>query len=296
MIKKNSSSNVVINVIFIIIAAMCLIPVLLIVISSLTDEHTLLLNGYSFFPEKFNTYAYEYIFKGGGGTQILHGYFISVIVTVLGTAVSLVFTVLFAYPLSRKDLPFRRVFSFVVFFTMLFNGGLVPSYMMWTQIFNIKNTMWALILPNLLMTAFYVIMVKNYFTNNIPNAILEAARIDGAGELCTLLRIVLPLSKPIIATVGFMTALTYWNDWLNGLYYVSDSQYFSIQNILNRMMLDVQFLSSSDIGTVGNAASQLPSTGIRMAVAVLGLLPILAAYPFFQKYFVKGIALGGVKE
>ena len=225
----------------------------------------------------------------------MRGYIISIFVTVVGTFANLALTTLFAYPLSRKDLPKKGFFAFVIFFTMLFNGGLVPSYMMWTGVFHIKNTLAALIVPNLMMGAFYVIMMRTYFTTNIPDAVLEAARIDGAGEFKILLRVVLPMSKPIIATLALLVGLNYWNDWLNGLYYINNDQYYSIQVLLNKMLLDVQYLMS---GAAGGALTQnitLPATGIKMAVAVMGVFPVLVIYPFFQKYFVKGIVIGAVK-
>lgn len=285
-----------IHVVMILLCVLCIMPFLLIVVSSFTEESTLLMNGYSFFPKKVSTYAYSYILSGGG-MKVLHGYVVSVGITVLGTCLSIALTVLFAYPLSRSDLPFRNVFAFFVFFTMLFNGGLVPSYMMWTKVFHIKNTFAALLFPSLLLNAFYIIMMRTYFSSTIPKELLEAVKMDGGGEMITLVKIVLPLSKPMVATLVFMIGLGYWNDWMNGLYYVTDSNYYSIQNILNRMLSDVQFLSSAAAAQSGASAAStnLPSTGIRMSVAVLGILPILVIYPFFQKYLVKGIMIGGVK-
>ena len=155
-----------------------------------------------------------------------------------------------------------------------------------------------LLFPSLMMSAYYVIMMRTYFTTNIPDAVIEAARIDGAGELRILIRVVLPMSIPIIATLALLVGLAYWNDWLNGLYYISDDRLFSIQVLLNRMLLDVQFLMSNSDAAKSlqqNEEFVLPSTGIRMAVAVMGALPILVVYPFFQKYFVKGIVIGAVK-
>lgn len=192
-----------------------------------------------------------------------------------------------------KELPGRYAVSFIVFFTMLFNGGLVPTYMMWTSIFHIKNTVAALIVPALLMNAFYVIMMRSYFTANIPDALVEAARIDGANEYKILGSIVLPRSLPMMATLGLMVGLGYWNDWMNGLYYVTDTKLFTIQNILNRMIQDIQFLANNSMGA--GSGTKLPSIGIRMAIAVIGILPMFCIYPFFQKYFVKGITVGGVK-
>lgn len=217
----------------------------------------------------------------------------TIFTTVIGTLSSMVITTMFAYPLSRKELPGRYGISFFVFFTMLFNGGLVPTYMMWTQVFHIKNTVAALLVPSLMMNAFYVIMMRSYFTANIPDALIEAARIDGANEYTILLRVALPLSLPMMATLGLMVGLGYWNDWLNGLYYITDTKLFTIQNILNRMIQDIQFLASNSMSS--SVAMKLPSIGIRMAIAVIGVIPMFCIYPFFQKYFVKGITVGGVK-
>lgn len=270
----------------------CLIPFLLLLVSSFTAESALLKNRYSFFPSEISFDAYKALLVDS--SSIFRGYFLSFVVTVTGTLSNVVLTLLFAYPLSRRDLPGKGFFSFMVFFTMLFNGGLVPTYMMWTGVFNIKNTLWALIVPNLMMGAFYVIMMRTYFTTNIPEAVLEAARIDGAGELKMLIQIVLPMSKPIIATIILLVGLNYWNDWLNGLYYVNDDRLYSIQVLLNKMLMDVQYLMTNAASSLGQSI-QLPATGIKMAVAVMGALPMFIIYPFFQKYFVQGIVIGAVK-
>lgn len=294
--KKVRPSKVVLNAIMIILCIICVMPFLLIVISSFSDESTLMMNGYSFFPEKWSTYAYTYIL-GGGSVKVLQGYAVSIGVTIIGTVTSIILTILLAYPLSRKDLPFRNFFAFMIFFTMLFNGGLVPSYMMWTNLFHIKNTYLALLMPNLLLNAFYIIMMRTYFITTIPGELIEAAKLDGGGETRVLFQVVMPLSKPMVATLAFMIGLGYWNDWMNGLYYITNSKFYSIQNILNRMLMDVQFLSSATAAQAGisNVASSLPTAGVRMSVAVIGLLPILIAYPFFQKYLIKGIMIGSVK-
>lgn len=294
MVKKNKTGQIILNIILIFFAACCVLPFLLLVISSLTDETTLVRNGYSFFPAKFSLESYLYLWRSQA--TIVKAYSITVTVAAIGTIASILITIHLSYPLSRKNLPGRNIFAFIIFFTMLFNGGLVPSYMMWTQVFKIKNTLWALLIPSLLMNAFYVMIMRSYFSSNIQDALIEAAKIDGAGEYTILYRIVLPLSKPMVATLALMIGIGYWNDWMNGLYYLTDSKLFSIQNVLNRMISNIQFISSgvSDIDT-GTMAANLPSVGIRMAIAVIGILPIMIIYPFFQKYFVKGIAIGGVK-
>ena len=295
MVERNKTFQVVVHGIMVLLCLVCVLPFLLLIMSSVADENWLIMNGYSFFPAKLSADAYQYLLVDS--SSIVRGYLISAFVTVAGTCISLVMTTLMAYPLSRKDLPGRYIFSFFIFFTMLFNGGLVPTYIMWTQTFHIKNTIFALLVPNLLMGAFYVIMMRTYFSSNIPDAVIEAARIDGAGEMRILLKIVLPMALPIIATLALLTGLGYWNDWLNGLYYIQNDSLYSIQVLLNRMLMDVQFLmSSANTAAAGNQQmGPLPSTGIKMAVAVLGALPALIIYPFFQKYFVKGITIGAVK-
>ena len=295
MVDKGKTFQVAANLIMIVLTLFCLLPFLLLIISSITQENALVRNGYSFFPEQIDFAAYKYLLVDS--TSIVRGYILSAFVTVTGTVANLAVTTLFAYPLSRRDLPGRAFISFFLFFTMLFNGGLVPSYIMWTQTFHIKNTIAALLFPNLMMGAFYVIMMRTYFTTNIPEAVIEAARIDGAGELTILVRVVLPMSVPIIVTLALLVGLGYWNDWLNGLYSINEDRLYSIQVLLNKMLMDVQFLMSNTNAaqSLQNQDIALPSTGIKMAVAVMGALPVLVIYPFFQKYFVKGIVIGAVK-
>lgn len=293
MVSNNKTGQIILNIVFILLAITAVAPFLLLLSSSLSSEQALAEFGYGFIPRDFTFGAYTYMLKSS--MKIIKGYGITILVTALGTTLSMMMTTLLAYPLSRKELPLRYVFSFFVFFTMLFNGGLVPTYMMWTQTFHIKNTIWALIVPGLLMNGFYIIMMRSFFNSNIPDALIEAARIDGAGEYRILLKIVVPLSKPIIATMALMIGLGYWNDWTNSLYYITDENLFSIQAILNTIISNIQYLTSGQSLTSGVDVSQLPSISIRMAIAVIGILPILAIYPFFQKYFVKGIVVGGVK-
>ena len=272
MVERNKSFQIAANVIMILLSAMCIVPFILLIMSSITKENILLKYGYSFWPREISFDAYKTLLVDSG--SIVRGYIISALVTVVGTVANLTLTTLFAYPLSRKELPGKAFFSFVIFFTMLFNGGLVPSYM---------------------MGDFYVIMMRTYFTTNIPDAVIEAARIDGAGEWRILAKIVLPMSTPIIATLALLVGLGYWNDWLNGLYYINNDKLYSIQGLLNKMLLDVQYLMSGASGGALTQSITLPATGIKMAVAVMGALPILVVYPFFQKYFVKGIVIGAVK-
>ena len=287
------------NVVCILFSLCAVLPFLLLVMASFTDNSWATVNGFSFFPKEFSLAAYEYI--GVQWATIGHAYLMSIIVTGLGTFLSLVISTLFAYGISRKDIPGMKVLSFLLIFTMLFNGGLVATYYSYINFFHIKNTLAALVVPNLLMNAFNVILIRNYFTNSIPPSLEEAARIDGASEFKIFASIVLPLSKPIIATVGLMTALAYWNDWMNGLYYLTErggASLYTIQNILNNINDNIQVLlqNASQAAAMGASVTDMPSTTVRMAIAVVGILPILLLYPFFQKYFVKGTTLGGVKE
>ncbi|MFP5106248.1 carbohydrate ABC transporter permease [Neobacillus sp. C211] len=294
MYKSDRITQWVSHIFLIVLAAGSIIPFIILLSSSLTGEKVILKDGYSFFPREFSFAAYEYLLNNS--SSILRAYGITIFVTVFGTVVSLALTAFLAYALSRRDLPYRNVFAFFVFFTLLFNGGLVPTYLVYTQIFDLKNTIWALIVPGLLMNGFNVLLMRTFFITSIPEPVIESARMDGAGEFRTFFSIVLPLSLPILATIGLLQTIHYWNDWFNGLIYITDPQLFSIQNILNRMLADIQFLATSDLGSnASQAASEIPSTGVRMAIAVVGVLPILIAYPFFQKYLVKGIALGSVK-
>ena len=279
------------HVVLIILSFMAVMPFILLVIASFTDEAVALADGYSYFPEKFSLAAYQFI--ANEAVTIFRAYGVTIIVTVLGTCVSLIITAMLAYMLSREGLPGRKVLNFLVIFTMLFNGGLVPTYLIYSSVFHIKDTLFALIVPSLLMNAFNIILVKNYFTYSLPQELFESARMDGAGEFTVLKTIVIPLSKPILATVGMMIAIAYWNDWQNGLYYLNDTKLYSIQNILNAINTSVQFLATNSVS--GASMADIPSTTVRMAIAVIGILPIVIAYPFFQKYFVKGITMGAVK-
>lgn len=291
MVIKDTKYQVVINTVLIILSLMCVMPFILLLSSSITSETALVKTGYRFWPTEIDLSAYKYLLMDS--TSIVRGYAISFFVTIVGTLTSLMLTTLYAYPLSRKNLPGRNIFAFYIFFTMLFNGGLVPGYMMWTQMFHIKNTIFALIVPGLLLNAFNVIMMRTYFTTNIPEEVLEAARIDGGGELYILTKVVLPMSKPIIVTLVLLIGLSYWNDWLNGLYYVNRDNLYSIQVLLKKMMDDIEMIKKAS--TAGASTMKMPSISIRMAVAVMGALPIMCVYPFFQKYFVKGIVIGAVK-
>ncbi len=277
-----------------IMTLLALLPFILLVIASFTDEQTAILNGFTFIPEKWGLGAYKYLV--GEWAQIGNAYLMTILVTIIGTSLCLICTTLLAYGLTR-DIIGKSFFSFYVVFTMLFKGGIVSSYFIWTRVFFVKNTIWALILPDLMMSAFHIILIKNYFNTSIPESLIESAKIDGAGEFRTFFKIVLPLSKPIIATIGLMNGINYWNNWTNGLYYIDDSSLYTIQLILNQINESASYLASNStqMGSMMTGTASIPTTTMRMAIAVIAILPILIAYPFFQRYFVKGITIGAVK-
>ena len=286
----NRASTIILTVLVIV----AMLPILLIVVASFSSETSLIRNGYSFWPESWSLDAYYYMVKQG--VMIARAYGVSFFVTIVGTALGVFLTTMLAYPMSRKSFKYRNVLAFFVFFTMLFNGGIVPSYIMWTKFFHIKDTIWALIIPNYLVTAFNVILVKNYYQNSIPDSLIEAAQLDGASELKIFFKVMLPLAVPTVATISLFTGICYWNDWTNGLYYINNEKLYSIQQLLMKIMNNIQALrSNSNAALLGTGAVELPGTSIRMAMAVIGILPIMIIYPFVQRYLVKGVVVGAVK-
>ena len=293
MVRKDLGFQTICHVVMIIMSVLVLFPIALLFISSMSAESDIIKYGYSLVPRNIDLTAYKYIFKEG---SVFHSYYITIIVTFAGTIVSILITTMLSYTLTVKDLPGRGIISFLVLFTMLFSGGLVPSYMMWTTLFHIKNTIWALLVPNMLCNAFHIMITRSFFQNNIPPAILESARIDGMNEFGIFFKIVLPLSTPIIATIGFMKALMYWNDWTNSLYYITDKNLVGIQALLNNMLTNVKYLAQSmDASSVATDVANIPSLSMRLAIAVVGMIPMIILYPFFQKYYMKGLTVGAVK-
>lgn len=294
MIIKNKAFYIAAHVFVIFLILICVIPFWLLNASSVTAEEELLIHGYALIPRKVSFSAFEFLWQMKDG--ILRAYLMSIVISVTGVSASLVLTTLFAYPLSRKDLPGRNAISLFLFVTMLFNGGLVPTYFVYTQLFHVKDTLAGMIVPSLLMNAFLVIMMRTYITSSIPDEILEAARVDGAGEFRCLLAIVLPLSKPILGTVALMTFIAYWNNWTNGIYFIQQrTDLHGIQNFLKRIMDSASMLQEQLASGINVDASAVPTISMRMALAVIAVIPVLAVYPFFQKSFVQGITIGSVK-
>lgn len=292
MISQSKAFNIFVHALLVFLILCCVVPFWLLIASSFTSEASLVKNGYSLIPKEFSLAAYKYLWTARG--SIGRAYFMSVAISAVGVTGNVLMCILFAYPLSRRELPGRGMFSFLLFFTMLFNGGLVPTYLVYTNIVNVKDSFWGLVVPYLLFNPFLVIMMRTYFTSSIPNEVLEAARIDGASEVRCLTSVVVPMSKPIIATVALMTLIAYWNNWTNGIYFLTTrTDLYGIQNYLNDVMNKAAFLQSHTTGAIN--VRDIPNIGVRMAVAVVAVVPLLILYPFFQKYFVKGVTLGSVK-
>ena len=282
------------NIFLVFLTLSAVLPFVLLVMSSVTSEEAIMRYGYSFFPREFSTAAYRFLMMSA--KRIFRAYGMTFIVTAVGTVVNTFMTMFVAYQLSKKNLPGRRVLSFFVFFTMLFSGGMIPSYIVWNQLMHVRDTVFGLICPNLLMSAFNVILMRTYFVTNVPQEICEAAEMDSCSQFKMLFYICVPLSKPMISTIALFSALAYWNDWINGLYYISvKRELYTIQNVLNAMQSSIQFLKDNASAGMTEFAMNLPSMGVRMAIAVIAVLPILVIYPFFQKSFVRGIVIGGVK-
>lgn len=281
------------NLIFTLWALTCVLPLLLVVIVSFSSEQSIFQNGYTFFPSEWSLDAYRFFFRLGD--QLVRSYGITIFVTAAGTLFSLAITAMFAYVLSRSDYAYNRIFTLLMLFTMLFNGGIVASYMVNTQLLGLGDSLGALIFP-MSLNAFYVIVLRTFY-KGIPMEIIEAARIDGAGEIKTFFRVVIPLSKPGLATIGMFTTIAYWNDWFLGMLYIVDQKKYPVQTLLWSMQNSLEFMKQSSANALEYAemAANAPTDSGRMALTVLVVLPILLAYPFFQKYFVKGLTVGGVK-
>ncbi|MDE6815184.1 MAG: carbohydrate ABC transporter permease [Lachnospiraceae bacterium] len=284
--------SIIANVALILCGLIVVVPILIVFMSSFSEESAAIKYGYTIWPRQFSLDAYRYV--ASKFDVIGRAYLITVVVTIVGTTLSLLITACLGYGLSQKNLPGRKFFMFMVFFTMLFNGGLIPTYYFYTNVFHVKNTYFAYIVPGLLCNAFNVILLRNYFSNSVSAALRESAKIDGCGEFKIFWTIIVPLSTPILATVGLLNAIAYWNDWQNGLYYMDDANRASIQQVLRNMTNNISYLSNTS--SLPSASRQIPGVTVRMAIAVLSMVPLMAAFPFFEKYFVKGISIGAVKE
>ena len=287
-------TNTWFNVLFIILAAAAIIPVVFVFMISISSEESIRLVGYSFVPQSFSGSAYQFLWNERA--TILQALFISVSVTVLGTLIGLALTTTMGYVLSRPAFKLKSFYTWVVFIPMIFNGGMVASYVVNANILGLKNTIWALILP-LTVSSFNIIICKTFFRSTVPDSIIESAKIDGANQLLIFGNIVLPISKPVLATIGLFLTFGYWNDWFQSSLYITDSKLVSLQALLNNMMKSLDYIANNPSAGVSlqQYRNQMPSESVRMAIAIVIVVPIACAYPFFQKYFISGLTIGAVK-
>lgn len=293
-IKKISISKVVIHAVFILLTMVCVIPLLLVVGISFTDESTLMSEGYHLIPREFSLAAYKYVFTGA--VSVVQAYGVTIFVTVVGTFIHLLFMSMLAYGLTREEVKARNKLALFVYIPVVFNGGLVPTYMMMTKYLHLKDSIWVLILIYA-ASATNVLIMKNFF-RTIPSSLIESARIDGSGEIRTFFQIVLPLCKPSLASIGLFTAIAYWNDWQTCALYIENPKLQTLQYLLQSLMNNIQYLQThaSASNSMQNALAELPNEGARMATCVLAIGPIIFLYPFLQKYFASGLTIGAVKE
>lgn len=292
--EVSTFSHILINLLFIALSLICILPIFLVIAISFTEEREILLNGYNLIPQAFSTEAYKFVLQTGDA--ILKAYGVSILTTILGTIMSVSVITLYAYPLSRSNFKYKNFFSFFAFFTMIFGGGLVPWFMVYSQLFRIRDSIMILIFPYL-MNAWYVMIMRTFIKTTVPESLMEAARIDGAGEFRTFFSIVLPLLKPGLATIGLLSCLGYWNDWYLSLVFVTKRELFNIQYTMYQTLSNIQFLTSgsAQFAELGSVLADIPGESARMAIAVISIGPIVFAYAFFQKYFIKGLTIGAVK-
>lgn len=287
-------TNALFNVLFSILSFICLFPVFYVVMISVSSEESIRLNGYALWPETFSSSAYMFLWNER--STIFHALIISIIVTVVGTVLGVLLTTTMGYVLSRPQYRLRSFFNWVVFIPMIFNGGMVANYVVVANMLHLNDTLWCLILP-LAVSSFNVIISKTFFRTTIPDSIIESAKIDGASQLTIFSRIVVPISKPVFATIGLFLTFGYWNDWFQSSLYISKNNLISLQALLNKMMENLNYIANNPAAglSLQQYRNSMPTESVRMAIAVVIVIPIACAYPFFQKYFISGLTIGAVK-
>lgn len=288
---KRKMPRILLHLALILLSLCFIVPFIIVISISLTSEEALREFGYGIIPKVFSTEAYKQLFKNPH--SLLQAYKVTIAFSVLGTLFSVFVMSLMAYPLSRKNFKYKKFFTFYIFFTMIFSGGLIPSYIIESQVYHLNNTFWIYIFPGA-VSAYYVIMIRTFF-NGIPESLIESAKIDGASELRCLFSIIMPLSKPVIASVALLTLLAKWNNWQTSLIYVRDPELYSLQYLLQRILNEVEFIKQMAESGADTSMMEVPTEGIRFAMAVLAAGPMLVVFPFFQKYFAKGLTIGAVK-
>lgn len=282
--------NVLLNILFILLCATCVYPFLLVISTSFNSETAISKFGYTAFPKKFTLYAYKYLFMNA--STLLRAYGVTIFVTAVGTALHVIVCGLYGYAISRSEFKYRKFFTFYMFFTMLFSGGTVPWYIVCTKLLHINNTIWALILPSL-CSAWNIIILKTFFKSSVPDAIIESARIDGASEFRTFVRIVCPIALPGLATIALFAMLSFWNNYWTAMMLTTKT---SLQNLQLYLYNILKSASMMEAGANTNGVTlKLPQESARNAICVISIAPIIFAYPFFQRYFIQGLTIGAVK-
>ena len=286
-------TNLIFSILVTFLSALTTLPLVFVGIISISSESSIAKKGYSFFPQQLSLDAYRYLIRSLD--TIGRSFLVSVFVTVLGTLISLWLISTMAYVISRYDFAFRRFYTILILIPMFFSGGLVASYAVNTQLFALKNSIWALVLPQA-CSGWYIIVMRTYFSNNIPEDIIDAARIDGAGTLRIFCEIVIPLSKPVFAAIGLFEAISYWNSWYNAMLYLrpEHQELYPLQYLLYSIQRNVEFMSTNDMIS-GALVASMPTEAFRMAIVVVITAPILLTYPLVRKYFIKGMLIGGLK-
>ena len=287
--------NILLHILFVLLAVCCLFPIVLTLSISLSSNKSIIENGYSILPGEFSFESYKYIFSDS--TRIIRAYGVTVFNAVVGTFLSVLVIAHVAYPLSRSDFKLRKPITYYILFTMLFSGGQVAVYMVTTTVYHLQNTIWVMILP-LLMSPWYVVVLRTFFKTGVPTAIIESGKLDGAGELRILWQLVFPIALPGIATIALFQVLMYWNEWNLPLLYIVEPKLYNLQFLLQQMMQNIQQLNENpEFAAQASAGmAEIPTEGARMALCFVAMGPILVTYPFFQKYFIQGLTVGSVKE
>ena len=290
-----ASTNFVFNLVFLILAVMCVIPLLFVFSISITDEEVLRINGYQMVPQVLSTSAYEFLWNER--LTILRAAFMSMLVTVVGTMLSIALNTSMGYVVSRRNFKLKNIYTCMLLIPMVFNGGMLASYVVVNNILKLNNNIWALILP-LACSAFSVTICRTFFRTTVPDSIIESAKIDGAGQFRIWSQIVLPISKPVMATIGMFAAFGYWNDWFQASLYIQDTKKQTLQSLLNQMQKNIEYIANNPYGGLSLREYKLgmPTESVRMAIAIVIIVPIACTYPFFQKYFISGLTVGSVKE
>ena len=287
-------TNFLFNLLFVILALCAILPVVFVFIISISSEESIRQVGYSFLPVELSIKAY--LFLWNERETIFNALLVSVTVTCVGTLLGLTLTTTMGYALSRPGFKLKKFYTWVIFIPMLFSGGLVACYVVNANILGLRNTIWALILP-LAVSSYNIVICKTFFKSTVPDGIIESAKIDGASQLRTFISIVLPISKPLLATISLFLCFGYWNDWFLSSLYISNSKLISLQALLNNIMRSLEYMANNPTAgaSLQQYRAQMPSESVRMAIAIVIVIPIACAYPFFQKYFISGLTIGAVK-